>query len=133
MRATTTSAPFARTCIGNGSTSARARVTYAAVRALAGCCGTRVHVSPLPRIREQPAPCPLRRLPLLRSDCLSEQVEQGQQPRLPLLRSDCLSAQVGQRQQPAPCPLRRLPLLRSDCRSSEGSQLNATAAAAAAL
>ena len=74
MRATTTSAPFARTCIGNGSTSARARVTYAAVRALAGCCGTRVHVSPLPRIREQPAPCPLRRLPLLRSDCLSAQV-----------------------------------------------------------
>ena len=57
MRATTTSAPFARTCIGNGSTSARARVTYAAVRALAGCCDARAQVSLLPRTRELPTCC----------------------------------------------------------------------------
>ena len=93
---------------------------------------------------QQPAPLPLRRLPLLRSDCLSEQVGRGQQPaplplrRLPLLPIATAAAasvaerlQVERGQQPAPLPLRRLPLLRSDCRSSEGSQLNATAAAAA--
>ena len=80
----------------------------------------------------------------MRSDCLSEQVGRGQQPaplplrRLPLLPIATAAAasvaerlQVERGQQPAPLPLRRLPLLRSDCRSSEGSQLNATAAAAA--
>ena len=71
-------------------------------RRVSGCL---VRGSELPRRTRavQPqAPFPLlRRLPLLRSDCLSEQVERGQQP--------------------APFPLRRLPLLRSDCRSSEGS------------